>query len=136
MIAYELETPPPSLSSPSLLLRPSCLSGLIEFMDMESRDFATRDDLWRIQETLSELSATQALHSERIMRLEQKTPDGSRSRNMWGSTSPFPGSLASSHHGELALWSIPTNMLTYHQNPRSTLLPKHSEISTQTPERA
>ncbi|KIX05838.1 uncharacterized protein Z518_03811 [Rhinocladiella mackenziei CBS 650.93] len=65
---------------------------------MESREFATRDELWRIQTTLNELSATQALHSDRIMRLEQKTPDGSRSRSLWGSTSPFPGVLGSSHH--------------------------------------
>ena len=65
---------------------------------MDTRDPATRDELWRIQETLNDLSTTQALHSERIMRLEQKTPEGSRSRSLWGSTSPFP--LGSSHHGK------------------------------------
>ncbi|KIW15606.1 hypothetical protein PV08_05654 [Exophiala spinifera] len=65
---------------------------------MESREFATKDELWRIQETLSELSATQAVHSDRIMRLEQKTSEGSRSRTLWGSASPFPGGLGSSHH--------------------------------------
>ncbi|KAK6381962.1 hypothetical protein LTS17_003847 [Exophiala oligosperma] len=65
---------------------------------MESREFATRDELWRIQETLSELSATQAVHSDRIMRLEQKTSDGSRSRTLWGAASPFAGGLGSSQH--------------------------------------
>ncbi|KIV80162.1 hypothetical protein PV11_07683 [Exophiala sideris] len=65
---------------------------------METREFATREELWRIHETLSELSTTQAAHSERIMRLEQKTPDGGRPRSLWGSSSPFPGVLGSSHH--------------------------------------
>ncbi|EXJ95240.1 hypothetical protein A1O1_00360 [Capronia coronata CBS 617.96] len=67
---------------------------------METREFATKDELWRFQETLHELSATQALHSERIMRLEQKSQnsDGIRSRSVWGSTSPFPAGLGSSHH--------------------------------------
>ncbi|EXJ70423.1 uncharacterized protein A1O5_06491 [Cladophialophora psammophila CBS 110553] len=63
---------------------------------MDTREFATRDELWRIQETLNDLSATQALHSDRIMRLEQKTPDGGRPRSLWGASSPFP--LGSSHH--------------------------------------
>ncbi|KIY01606.1 uncharacterized protein Z520_03158 [Fonsecaea multimorphosa CBS 102226] len=63
---------------------------------MDTREFATRDELWRIQETLNDLSATQALHSDRIMRLEQKTPDSSRPRSLWGASSPFP--LGSSHH--------------------------------------
>ncbi|OQV11067.1 hypothetical protein CLAIMM_14967 [Cladophialophora immunda] len=63
---------------------------------MDTREFATRDELWRIQETLNDLSATQALHSDRIMRLEQKIPDGSRPRSLWGASSPFP--LGSSHH--------------------------------------
>lgn len=67
---------------------------------MESQDLANRDELWRIQETLNELSATQALHSDKIMRLEQKTGDGSRPRSLWGAASPFPGVLGSSHHGE------------------------------------
>ncbi|KAK5198539.1 hypothetical protein LTR92_001010 [Exophiala xenobiotica] len=65
---------------------------------METRELATRDELWRIQETLGELAATQAAHSDRIMRLEQKTPEGSRSRSLWGPASPFTGGLGSSHH--------------------------------------
>lgn len=64
-----------------------------------TQGFATRDELWRLQETLNELSATQVNHSDRIMRLEQKTPEGSRGRNLWGSSSPFTGALGSSHHG-------------------------------------
>ena len=67
-------------------------------MAMDTREFASKDDLWRLQETLNDLSATQALHSDRIMRLEQKTLEGSRSRSLWGSSSPFP--LGSSHHGK------------------------------------
>lgn len=64
-----------------------------------SQGLATRDELWRLQETLNELSATQVNHSDRIMRLEQKTPEGSRGRNLWGSASPFTGALSSSQHG-------------------------------------
>ncbi|KIV90039.1 hypothetical protein PV10_07385 [Exophiala mesophila] len=67
---------------------------------MEStQGFATRDELWRIQETLNDLSSTQAHHADRIMRLEQKALDGSRStRSLWGAASPFPGTLSSSQH--------------------------------------
>lgn len=69
---------------------------------MEStQGLATRDELWRIQETLNDLSSTQAHHADRIMRLEQKALDGSRStRNLWGAASPFPGTLSSSQHGK------------------------------------
>jgi hypothetical protein len=78
-------------------------------MAMEAREFATKEELWRIQETINDLSATQATHSERIMRLEQKTPEGSRSRSLWGSNSPFP--LGSSHHGESeAVWVRDTEL--------------------------
>ncbi|KIW78022.1 hypothetical protein Z517_07855 [Fonsecaea pedrosoi CBS 271.37] len=66
---------------------------------MDTREFATRDELWRIQETLNDLSATQAAHSDRIMRLEQKIPDGSRPRSLWGASSPFP--LGSHHESTL-----------------------------------
>ncbi|KEF59962.1 uncharacterized protein A1O9_04810 [Exophiala aquamarina CBS 119918] len=63
-----------------------------------TQGLATRDELWRIQVTLNELSATQVNHSDRIMRLEQKIPDGSRTRSLWGAASPFHGVLSSSQH--------------------------------------
>ncbi len=120
--------PPPT--SPVLPFRPPCIFGPSnKLMAMESRDFATRDDLWRLQETLNDLSATQALHSDRIMRLEQKTPDGSRTRGLWGASSPFPGSL--SHHGMTRPAQMETPANVFLKSPPSTLRPKRSGTSTQ-----
>lgn len=67
-------------------------------MDVHTSD-TSRDDFWRLQEALNELSATQAQHSERIMRLEKRHEDGGKVRSVWGSSSPFPSALGSSHHG-------------------------------------
>lgn len=67
---------------------------------MEQQLFATKDDFWRLQEAVTELSATQAQHSDRIMRLEKRGDDNMRGRNAWGPSSPFPSVLGSSHHGK------------------------------------
>ena len=73
---------------------------------MESHlHLASRDDLWRLQETVSELTATQAQHNDRIMRLEKRREDELRGKNVWGpSMSPFPGGSFgnSTSHGEYA----------------------------------
>jgi hypothetical protein len=66
---------------------------------MERQSFATKDELWRIQESLTELSATQVQHTEKIMRIEKKLDDGTKPRNVWGPASPFPGILGSTHQG-------------------------------------
>jgi hypothetical protein len=66
---------------------------------MERQSLATKDELWRIQDQLSDLSATQTQHLDRIMRLEKKLDDGTKPKNVWGSASPFPGVLGSTHQG-------------------------------------
>jgi hypothetical protein len=63
---------------------------------MDTQPFATREELWRLQETLGEFSATQAQHSERIMRLEKRRDDNVQVKNVWGPTSPFATVLGSS----------------------------------------
>ena len=64
---------------------------------MESQlPLASRDDIWRLQESLNELSTIQAQHTERIMRLEKRRDDDTRVKNVWGPMSPFPGGLGPS----------------------------------------
>lgn len=61
---------------------------------MESQlPFASRDEIWRLQESLNELSTAQAHHNERIMRLEKRRDDDTRVKSVWGPGSPFPGAL-------------------------------------------
>jgi hypothetical protein len=60
---------------------------------MESQfPVARRDELWRLQEDIKDLFATQGQHSERIMRLEKRRDEDTRVKNVWGPVSPFPGS--------------------------------------------
>ena len=64
---------------------------------MESQlAFASRDDIWRLQESLNEISTIQGQHTERIMRLEKRRDDDTRLKSVWGPTSPFPGRLGDS----------------------------------------
>jgi hypothetical protein len=58
---------------------------------MESQlSFASRDDIWRLQESLNEIATIQGQHTERIMRLEKRRDDDARVKSVWGSTSPYP----------------------------------------------
>jgi hypothetical protein len=60
---------------------------------MESQfPVAPRDELWRLQEDIKDLFATQGQHSERIMRLEKRRDEDTRVKNVWAPVSPFPGS--------------------------------------------
>jgi ubiquitin carboxyl-terminal hydrolase 4/11 len=67
---------------------------------MERSQVGSRDEFWRLQEVVSELTNTQAQHSDRIMRLEKRLDDGTRPRNVWTPASPFPSVLGGSHHGK------------------------------------
>lgn len=60
---------------------------------------ATRDELWRLQEDIKDLFATQGQHSERIMRLEKRRDEDMRVKNVWGPVSPFPGSFGNAQQG-------------------------------------
>ncbi len=68
-------------------------------MGMERQSLATKEEFWRLQDSIAELSATQAQHSDRIMRLEKKADEGVKPKNVWGPSSPFPSVLGSTHQG-------------------------------------
>lgn len=61
--------------------------------------FATRDELWRLQEDLKDIYAAQAQQSERLARLEKRKEEDTRMRSVWGPQSPFPSGIASTSQG-------------------------------------
>ena len=68
---------------------------------------ASREDVWRLQNEMKNVYATQAEHADRLMRLERQHTDDSRMKPLWGSQSPFPGILnGSSQQGTLAVAPI------------------------------
>ncbi|OJD24099.1 hypothetical protein ACJ73_04544 [Blastomyces percursus] len=62
--------------------------------------FASREDIWRVQEEVKDLFATQLEHGERISRLERRRDDDARMKSVWGPLSLFPGSIGTVHHQE------------------------------------
>jgi hypothetical protein len=101
---------------------------------MESQfPLATRDELWRLQEEIKDLFATQGQHSERIMRLEKRRDEDMRLKNVWGSSPQFPGSLGNSaHQGKKRLTTFEDIVvLMRQQSPVSILRPRLLETSTQ-----
>ncbi|OAX78345.1 hypothetical protein ACJ72_07348 [Emergomyces africanus] len=62
--------------------------------------FASREDIWRVQEEVKDLFAAQLEHGERISRLERRRDDDARMKSVWGPLSPFPGSVGTVHHQE------------------------------------
>ncbi len=54
---------------------------------------ASKDDLWRLQNEMKNVYATQAEHADRLMRLEQRSDSDTRLKSVWGSQSPFPSVL-------------------------------------------
>lgn len=54
---------------------------------------ASKDDLWRLQNEMKNVYATQAEHADRLMRLEQRSDSDTRLKSAWGSQSPFPSVL-------------------------------------------
>lgn len=55
---------------------------------------ASRDDLWRLQNEMKNVYATQAEHADRLMRLERRQEEDARTKSPWGGQSPFPGILS------------------------------------------
>lgn len=55
---------------------------------------ASREDLWRLQNEMKNVYATQAEHSDRLMRLERRQDDDVRVKSVWGTQSPFPSILS------------------------------------------
>ena len=54
---------------------------------------ASRDDIWRLQNEMKNVYATQAEHADRLMRLERRQDDDARIKSVWGNQSPFPSLL-------------------------------------------
>ena len=55
--------------------------------------FASRDDLWRLENDMKAFYATQSEHADRLLRLERRQDDDIRLKSVWGNSSPFPGTL-------------------------------------------
>ena len=93
--------------------------------------YATKEDFWRLQETISDISTTQAQHSERIMRLEKRRDEDSRLKNVWTPSSPFTSMLGGgSQNGESLSPCLVVQAANTFQSRRSTQQQKHSGIST------
>ena len=61
---------------------------------MESQfAFVSRDDLWRLQNDMKTVVATQAEHTDTLVRLERRQEEDSRLKSVWGTSSPFPSIL-------------------------------------------
>ena len=54
---------------------------------------ASRDDIWRLQNDMKNVYATQAEHADRLTRLERRHDDDGRVKSVWGSQSPFTSIL-------------------------------------------
>lgn len=61
-------------------------------MDPQSQ-LASREDVWRLQNDMKNVYATQAEHADRLMRLERQHAEDSRMKSVWGGQSPFPSIL-------------------------------------------
>lgn len=61
-------------------------------MDSQSR-LASREDVWRLQNEMKNVYATQAEFGDRLARLERHQIDDSRVKSVWGNQSPFPSIL-------------------------------------------
>lgn len=54
---------------------------------------ASREDLWRLQNEMKNVYATQAEHADRLSRLERRQDEDTRMKSVWGSQSTFPSIL-------------------------------------------
>ncbi|KAL9015279.1 MAG: hypothetical protein Q9173_000077 [Seirophora scorigena] len=61
-------------------------------MDSQSQ-LASREDIWRLQNEMKNVYATQAEHADRLARLERHHTDESRVKSVWSNHSPFPSVL-------------------------------------------
>ena len=56
--------------------------------------FASRDELWHLQNEMKSVFTTQADHSDRLVRLERRLDEDTRMKSVWGASSPFPSVLS------------------------------------------
>lgn len=75
---------------------------------------ASKDDLWRLQNEMKNVYATQAEHADRLMRLEQRQDSDNRIKSPWGGQSPFPGTInGTSQHGIIAPMIVSEKLLIF-----------------------
>lgn len=76
-------------------------------MDPQTVAFAPHNDIWRFQADMLRVQQTQAEHAERLLRLEKRQDEDARIKNLWGTSSPFPGVLSGTpQHGKQ--WPVST----------------------------
>ena len=92
---------------------------------------ASKDDLWRLQNEMKNVYATQAEHADRLMRLEQRQDSDNRVKSPWGSQSPFPGTInGTPQHGITApMFLLECLLILVEKSKATTLLQKPSRIS-------
>ena len=83
-------------------------------MGMDSQlGLASKEDLWRLQNEMKNVYATQAEHSDRLARLERRQDDDTRMKSVWGNQSPFPGILSGTpQQGIVSIFSKSETILT------------------------
>ena len=83
-------------------------------MGMDSQlGLASKEDLWRLQNEMKNVYATQAEHSDRLSRLERRQDDDNRMKSVWGNQSPFPGILSGTpQQGKVSIFSEREALLT------------------------
>ena len=96
---------------------------------------ASKDDLWRLQNEMKNVYATQAEHADRLMRLEQRQDSDNRIKSPWDGQSPFPSTInGTPQHGITAPMCLSENLLILIEKSKATiLLQKPSKISIKSP---
>lgn len=64
---------------------------------------ASKEDLWRLQNEMKNVYATQTEHADRLSRLERRHDEDTRIKSVWGSQSPFPSILNGTPQQGMAL---------------------------------
>ncbi|KAI4158235.1 MAG: hypothetical protein LQ342_007646 [Letrouitia transgressa] len=85
-------------------------------------EFASRDDIWRLQNEMKNVYATQAEHADRLMRLERRNEDDVRVKSVWGGQSPFPTTLSGTPQQEQGYNPAAEAFKTFDQDQSQNLL--------------
>ncbi|KAL9626506.1 MAG: hypothetical protein Q9204_007248 [Flavoplaca sp. TL-2023a] len=83
---------------------------------------ASREDVWRLQNEMKNVYATQAEHADRLMRLERQHTDDSRMKPLWGSQSPFPSILNGSSQPDQGYNPAAEAFKNFDQDPTNSML--------------
>ena len=67
---------------------------------MDPQYFASKDELWRLQNEMKSLNSAQTEQAERLLRLERRQEDDTRVKGVWGANSPFAGVLSGTQQGK------------------------------------